>query len=360
MIVVIIAILGILAIKYPKSRFVSLLIGCFMWISYSFVYIPGDLQTYSRVYMGYISGEYTSTYEPLFSMILRLCARAGFSFTHVRMLLGMIFVICVFSAIIRLTEKRALGIFAFLVFPFFLFVSILRNGIACAVILLAYSFLMDKKKRAFVLCVLVATLFHYSSIVFLSLVLFRKKVNNKVLFGCFSFMMACAVLVCYTTIPFLIVSKFTSREKILQWFVKGNATANITGALVIFALIVMNLLIAYSAYHLAKKGGTGSNQSLSIIDLSYKASVCMLFLIPFAIVSSPFMRLAYINSLVTTLACIEAFDLRNQYIYARFHMKAKSLLVWVGAYVMPIIWCIYADLPYIKTGNALLKILLIQ
>lgn len=171
-----------MALLMPKSKTVTGTIMLFMFFMFSFVYYKGDLQIYEWVYNDFYTGQFITAYEPAFIGMIWICNVIGLPFSGFRAILAMTYLTLTYKAIQQQTDYTAITMALMIIFPFFVFTSVLRSGIASAIVLYAMSFLTKKSinfKLKYAICIIIATLFHYSSIVFLYFCLIREKLLSK-------------------------------------------------------------------------------------------------------------------------------------------------------------------------------------
>lgn len=92
-----------------RNRFVSLLMGIFLFVLYSFEYTKngyGDYHVYEGIYKGISKGELWALldYEPIFVFTLKLFAKIGLSFVEIKILLGFFYVFVIYKTISLYTK----------------------------------------------------------------------------------------------------------------------------------------------------------------------------------------------------------------------------------------------------------------
>ena len=341
----------ICAIAFPRSNKVAALSVAFMFVMYSFAYYEGDLQIYQWIYE---SGMIDTTFEPGFNALIFLCRALGLGFTGFRMVLAFIFLLLLYTGVSKYTEYKALAISLMIIFPFFVFTSVLRSGIACVILLNSYVYIIDpaygKKGTAkYVAIVLLATLFHYSSALMLIFVFGKIKITPKMIIAIIAFTTSVYVLLNFTDLAYQLLSHFTSREKTLQWVSQGEGTANITGAIVILILISMN-------YYMARRSKDilNSLQAEGIVDFeayeaeySYNAAVLLFGFVPLMFLASPFLRVAYM-----LIPLIVSNTINAAYGY-KTNCESRGFIPLLSVFLLCslIIWRMHYELPYYSAGH---------
>ena len=345
--------LFLMAMVYPASKHLTNIVALFMLFVYAMVWHEGDLEVYRWVYQDLLTGQFYGNYEPGFVALMWICRRIGLPFVGFRLVLGSFITYSIYRIVRRQTDYAAMAMVLFSIFPFYLFASVLRSGIACVFVLRAIEQLISAKKdkRRFVGYILVATLFHYSSILFLPFLLFTGRVQKKKLLGVFTGMCAVAFIINYTDIMYNIVSRFTQREKILGWLRRGDATANLKGISGIAIVLIMAYLL--NLYAIRKNvasskapllfTGVRANQ----IQISYQLSVYTLYLSPLMVMASPFMRIPYMVLLVFIIASLNiAYGLQPR----KYSSAMVIRISWVALLITVLVWKFYSELPYLKSG----------
>ncbi|MBP3205434.1 MAG: EpsG family protein [Oribacterium sp.] len=237
--------LFLLSIIYPRSKHITIAIVLFMLFVYAFTWHEGDLEVYEWVYRDLFTGRFYTAYEPGFVALMWLCKKVGLSFTGFRFVLGSFITIIIYHIVRRQTDYSAFAMVLYCLFPFFVFSSVLRSGISCVFVLLALEQLIIDKgnKKKYVIYILIGTLFHYSTVLFLPFLLFTGKIKKTRLIGAFVGMCVLSFLINYTNVMYSIVSTFTQRQKIVGWLMKNDATANINGIIAIGVLLIAVYLL---------------------------------------------------------------------------------------------------------------------
>ena len=360
------------AFCFPESKKLAFLLFSLFCFLFAFGRYQGDYQTYLLIYSGFNSGLYIREFEPLFSLTFWIAAKIGLSFVAYRLVMGLFICISMYRIIARHTSCVALASAVYGLFPFFMYTTVLRSGVACIFVLLAIEQLIKEcpDKKRFVLLVLIATLFHYSSILFLLLVLFDDNIRETSFILVFIVGLALAFIINYTSIPYKIVSLFTSRQKTLQWFSKSDASANFNGILGIaiilvsmYALSKYNLMVS-SCFSLERTGETSGaaqivlgNESSPCLEpdrlviISYKLSLMMFLYFPLMVLASPFTRLPF---MVYVLVIISTVNMgRDAQLRENSELRPGVVsFSWIVLVAVTLVWKIYFDLPYLKEGSS--------
>ena len=332
--------LFLLAIVYPRSKYLTIAIASFMLFVYTFTWHEGDLEVYEWVYKDLFTGRFYTAYEPGFVALMWLCKKIGLS---------------LYRFIRRQTVYSSFVMALFCIFPFFMFSSVLRSGISCVFVLLAIEQLIIDKgnKKKYLIYVIIGSLFHYSTVLFLPFLLFTGKIKRTRLIGAFVGMCVLTFLINYTNVIYTVVSNFTQRQKIIGWLMKNDATANINGIIAIGILLITVYLL--NRNNLKKLSGIGGRYLVSEIrnnqiQISYQMSVYMLFLSPLMVLASPIMRVPYMAFLMFIISTANiAYENREEYIGGHPGTIVMTI-TWMALVFTIFMWKFYADLPYLKNG----------
>lgn len=346
MLIVAFVLLLIFAYLMPKSKAVFFVEIVLMLFMFSFIDYGGDWDTYRDLYAGYASGEYTWHFEPAFSILTMICARIGLPYVWFRFVVCLMYSLFMAIFIRSETEYIAASTAIMLIFPFFAFVVVIRSGIACPLILCAFALLTSGKynsKFKFVCLVLLATLFHYSCLVFLPFVITKKRISDTKRILLFISAVVVVILLNYTTVIPELLSSVMSREKTLTWFSKNEGTANITGAICETAILAINLMISKKACEISLRNAHMLKENqIMFSKTTEEVSTLMLYLLPLMWLSSPFMRLSYMTFPMIIVSTINAISTLEKY-------KAERYLC-LGLALFSVALRAYDDLPYLRDG----------
>lgn len=119
--------------------------------------------------------------EPAYRLLMEGALYSGLGFRAVIAVCALITTACVFFAIFRFSRWPTLATFLYVATgSYFLSLNIMRQYVAIGIGLLAVTFVTDRKPWRFLLCVAVATTFHYSAVLLLPLyVLSRKELHPR-------------------------------------------------------------------------------------------------------------------------------------------------------------------------------------
>ena len=145
--------------------------------------VGGDWDNYYRLYLYIIDNNFIDIFylnkEPGFVLINYIIRYLNLGFVSTNLFAASIFIYGLYSICIR-QKYPWIGITVSL--PYFIFVFAMgatKQSIATGFILLAFTYLSDKKNLNFVIIVLIASLFHYTAIFILFFIFANLKLNKK-------------------------------------------------------------------------------------------------------------------------------------------------------------------------------------
>lgn len=354
--IVIFIILILCALCAPKSKTVTWMILMFMWIIYALNTWNTDYIAYQNGYENLISLNLYTHYEPGYTLLSLLCLKLGLPFYGFRMVLATIYVGLTYAAVRFYTRQTAIALALLMVFPFLSFVSGARAGIASAIVVYSLRYLISDQRKStikYIIGIMSATLFHYSSIFFF-LFIFAKKAKfvpgklfkSKKMLALIPCILVVSFCINYSDITIKILSLITTREKTLQWFSFETTSGrpNLMG-------FTMEMIVLFSSLYvagLAKRKlsiRTSSDQFINadlkrktrIASLAYNISVILLLLIPFLAINSTYLRLIYEIIPLIICSCVNAIG------FVKMSLKGRNskrlMLTKIG--VTTLLWVIF-------------------
>jgi len=152
-----------------KNNFWLLSSILIMWILFSFNTWNPDMENYKIIYQLYEYGlNYNSNnLEIGFKYIFKLCSYFNFSYQQVLMLIATIGLVTILLSSKKYSDKQYIITILFLIFPFFHQVTIIRNFVSLCIFFYAFQFLYKKETKKYIICIIVASLFHISALIYL-------------------------------------------------------------------------------------------------------------------------------------------------------------------------------------------------
>lgn len=121
------------------------------------------------------------TTEPAFYLLYRLVYVVFANFQWLIIITSFITVYCFYKAIAYEIEtiSLSLAVFIFSCTQYFYYFGIIRMGLAVAIIVVAYRYILENQKKKYIFMVMLATLFHYSALFSLILLFINPGRINK-------------------------------------------------------------------------------------------------------------------------------------------------------------------------------------
>ena len=286
----------------------AVLICCYLWIIYSLNTYNGDFYSYYVMFDHIKHGTELWHFEPAFAILMQLCVKAGIGYIGFKSVIGVLYIVLVYTVMSKYSEAPALALSAFMVFPFLHNVSVVRGGLAGIIVCLAFChYATDKthNKLKFIAGVAAATLFHYSSVLFIFfLFIGRIKKTAKV----FLFSAICAVglsAFVYSGLAFRFLSIFTSRIKSLQWLSTAlYPHLNLTGMITVALIFIVNYWISARCFKVLSFAGNKDDRSVKLASAARTANCALFVILPFALMTDVLLR--YIFEFMAVNICVMA------------------------------------------------------
>lgn len=355
------ALLGIslfLAFAKPKSKGASLFIMAFMWVLYALNYYTPDGVFYKQIYNN-DAFLYSFYYEPAFTALMIVCKVLGMPFQGFQMVAATLYITLIYLAIRKFTSYTAYALALFLVFPHVYFISVMRGGIAGSIVIYSLSYLIDGKNKSvskFLFGMLIAVMFHYSSIIFFILILARKKLRPSWLIAIFVVALTSLALIRWTDIPYSIVSRITTTDRILGWFrYTDDGDPNLTGFILMVIVVMGNIFLSQmvkrilDSVDLARRDER-FNRVSAVTQLICRVDIIMVVIVPLLMESSTFMRVLYQVFVINICLCANAAGMTLH----RRNSKAFFVVASVVGFVWSIILMMYFNLPYMNTDGSMI------
>lgn len=199
-----------------------------------------DSIVYNLNYDNITNPLYTWPFEDGYQYFAKLCATIGLTYNQFLFVVGLIALTLIVNTIKLFTPYKTYVLALYFVYPFIIDVVQIRNFLAMSIIVFGMRYLIAEKKNymKYTLCVLIASVFHISSIFYMVFLLVRIKDIRKLYF--------LSIGTTITSILFmnkilLLLSYFIPVEKIIAY--TQTETSTITKLFVIFYYIVSFVLV---------------------------------------------------------------------------------------------------------------------
>lgn len=354
-----------LAILSPRSKILYWAMIIFMWLIFSFNTGAPDTGTYEWLYYDRVPGAF----EPIFTAIMDACRILHFPFIGFRMVIATLILWLLNLTFASIADYKTMAMAMYMISPFPWQVSGIRAALACAVLMYAMSIFARNPKRntdKYILLVLIATLVHYSSILFLIMVLARKETNKNrmILFGTIALLGTMIVL--RSDVLLQIVSKFTTREKILAWLSGGagkEGFPNWKGFAAELIILFGNILLSLFSRKIVARNKKG-NIEAAISKTIYDLNIITILFIPLLRLNDMYVRMLLVMHGINIVSyAMTAFSLQeNGRIRAHRNilLTAPKRIFFLYALVVPLwsyVIAVYQNLPYFGTPQSVLYFL---
>lgn len=340
----------VLAFLKPESKKATLFVLVYLWAIYALNTHTPDGVYYQKVYY---SGSLVESfyYEPAYTVLMMACRWLGLSFQSFRIVLASIYVPLLYVAVRRLTPYTTYVLALFAIFPLTYFYSVLRGGFAALIIIFGLGYLVSDERFSgwkYIACVVVAMLFHTSSVLFLILLYACKKLQAKWLLLFVGGMFVGCLLIRFTDIPYHILSKFTQSERILTWVRYSNdGDPNLNGYIGMAAAVLGSEFLSQMLRHKlrtvdAERLAALPVDGLHVADMVYRVNAVMIILLPVLVLSSVYIRYIYQMFALNLCLCANVAGVTGKKTgKARFITAASLLgLLWAVGYM------VYSNLPF--------------
>lgn len=277
------------------------------------VLLSGNTATYDYVaYWNNYYGVMNSNFEAGYKFTTDLFFAIGLTFDQYKLVMLSLSLLLINQTAKKILPKYSLWIFYFFyfIYPLSLDAAHLRNTIAMAIVLYSIPYLSQENKIStikFILLILLATLFHQTSVIYLFFIGIKLYVNKKVINKslvkfCFTLLLLLSVAFTFTPQLFqnvlnlaaniIISNENISNQNTIYFNVTGNYGYLIFTAYQLFTIIILSYV--WKNY----KNETPIFSNLDKIKdienlLKYVKyiNICMLILVPFIRSNSNFFRL---------------------------------------------------------------------
>ncbi|MEL5892647.1 EpsG family protein [Bacteroides sp. GD17] len=180
--------LTVSALLFKRSKAVTILFFCFMWLLFGWNYYNGDYDAYETMYNNPIFNLDISQYEVGFRAIILWFNLLGFTFQEFYIIISLAILILWLRFILKFSSTPALFTICFFWFFFPLDYVLFRNFLAISIFLQGlYSVFINSKYKyiKFLFAVILASFIHSSSIfyaiMFLAFILKPLSVNKTII-----------------------------------------------------------------------------------------------------------------------------------------------------------------------------------
>lgn len=276
-----------------------------MWVLFAFNADNVDMANYAR---RFYNGT-TEFAESGFNAFINICKLFGVdSYQGFLGVLSFILLAVILCCTLKFTDHAVPILALFCFYPFLLFCIEVRFSISFCIILVAVLVLVRDGKNSlpiFLGLVLLATLFHSSSMVYFLLAFYKADISHKKKFYIIMALTAVAIALTYTPLAYrLAVLVSGGSSKITAWFTRHGRF----GMAVPIAEQTVSYLIFKYAYRMTKKYGI---QTAINADILYELNILMFILVPCYFINNTFFRLYRVFLLVNMIFYSEIIYHKN-------------------------------------------------
>lgn len=339
--------LSLLGILKRKSNILSILIAIIMWIVFGLCTYNGDFGNYSWIYQNIQNPAYWTEFDFLYTVFMYICSRLGMSFIQFRMTFGAVYITLLYYTIGKYTENRAEVLGLYMLFPYSYFVSVVRSGFAAVLIVLAYYEITGGRnnKVKFWTLIIVASLFHYTSIFFAVYYFLRRKELKRISVILVIGLVTIVFIIYHSGLIYTVASWFTSSYRTLKWFMPRPSDQKIRWVLY---LIIIDLMLIFLAHFSRKEnhvaGSKERNINIYAEDVFY-INITMLIFIPTFFLSNATGRFMWQILLLNIISWAKDDECRLT--TCRFTINKKMILL----IAFLLLFAFYANRPYMGTVN---------
>lgn len=285
-------------IKYNGKIFAFLLMF-FAWMLYWGNLKNPDYAGYTYLYdqMKYGAPIIDSrSSEVGYRAVMKLGVLLKLEFSYFIAIITGISYVLIHSTIKEITNEYNYIYVLYFMFPLMLDIVQIRNFLAMSIFTYSIRFILKGKQQSdikYILYILLASLFHYSAILYLPFILIGKKENKKIAYGVAIFSVFTSVLIIANDrqIPFMkdVVSIFYDGTYILNWF---DSKTNWGFLLFWFIQVLSFLLIKYSkTLYYMNNNKLIDSVKYDFIRKVYLINLMAFMFLPFYLLESTFTRL---------------------------------------------------------------------
>ncbi|SFJ05757.1 EpsG family protein [Treponema bryantii] len=358
--------LFLMACFFPKSRLLYTLIVLYIWIVFSFNTGAPDRNTYQWIYNEDIEGAF----EPLFTFLMTLSRRLNFSYVGFRMLLAALYIMFIHLTYRSVEKYKTFALAMYLLAPFPWQVSGIRAALACSIIMYAISLLIknpNKNKYKFLFVILLATLVHYSSILFLVLLFVNQGKSSKRIFEFLIIAIIGTIIVLYSDVLINVVSKFTKREKIIGWLTGGkdkDGFPNWKGFAAELLILFGNIFLTFKSKNIISRN-SADYEKTRVVSFIYNLNIITILFIPFLRLNDTYARLLIVmhgvNIVSYTMAAYVLQEKKIQLLSKKQSWLTKPKVRFNRFVLIIPLWsyfiAIYQNLPFKGTSMSVLEFL---
>lgn len=276
-----------------RSKIVLFISLMLLWVLYAFS--SGNADEITNKARFYMSSNFIGMTEPGYALIMRAFNSIGVSFEFYKMIIAAFELLLISSTVVKFTKNYNFVFGLYLIFPFCMDVVQMRETLALSIVVFSLRFLFihsnkkyDKNNTYFVLCIILASMFHSSSLIYMFL-LIAKKFDVKQVIG-LSLGIALAGLILITPTTITLIGKIINMSgKVTGLLFKLDAVSWRVTRMTLFRIFVYFLLFLL-LYYLIKSKSALDGGNKKKLDFALKCNIVILIIIPLIKYSVDFYR----------------------------------------------------------------------
>lgn len=283
-----------------NSKIVTYIIAFYMWSLIAFNIGTSDYYAFEEMFYYAFEARYAN-HEPGFLFLCQVMNRSGFTFLQFRMVIAGIIVFLFLEGMRPFTRHLNYALALFLIFPFGGTVSGLRHSMAVSIIVFFIRYIFIEKKSEvlkYILGVMLATLFHYSAIIYLLFLLARGKRLILPGFAVLTTFIFTGIIFFFKTgVAYGLIRQVINSPKVLNWLKPENFSYRTSPlyivSLMLFCGVMCLLYLCRSMFTNQKEVLVPQISSSESVNIMIKIEMLSTISVALSILSSVvFMRIA--------------------------------------------------------------------
>lgn len=324
----------VFVLRKRRSRLVTAI--SFVYACYIYFYNTGsnDYERYTWIYSGAIESEV----EQGFLFLIKIGNSLGLTFQQFQGIVGSTCLLLILIAYSKFCNNYHYLFAFYFIYQYFADLNLLRNFIMRTILLLAFCFLINRRKSYFVLFTVIASLFHRTALLYLPIVFFniKKDMSRKTLKIC----AACIIMLCFAT--FMLGNNWAWVLNIASVFLREEpqkpayyfTTSTHFGFLIYFGLFAVNLFIIIGSKDNKRAGETYDKYLLE--RWTYYINLYCMISFPLIMINTNFYRIfnnIYLVNLIYYASVLERYDRAG----GRYYKKFFEILFSNYLYRIPVV-----------------------
>lgn len=308
------------------NMIMTILVVFIMWLMFAGNTYNPDYENFSNIYNTFTRIGITSYsgVEAGFSFLMRFLGSLGLSYQSFLFVIATIFLTVITMVTFYFSRNPFISLLLYIYFPFMLDIVQIRNSLAYACVLCGLIFLLNEKYLVFTFFVILASLFHITSLFYLCFLIIKLDLQKI-----FRYIVSITLLLIVFRTFFIkyLLGLLPFGQKYLV-YLDGISLFSL---LLYIVLIIANILVNFFIYKrmlILKNKTKIERKTIKIALLTLKISIILLLAIPFLSFSSDFFRL-YRNMIPLFL-----FNLTNYFSIKVYIKRGYSFLVDIITFLL--------------------------